>query len=55
MALKLDRMELLQRTLVWMIDSGWMEMPGYVTLENGRAQYLCAYQVSLEFVSLGTV
>ncbi len=38
----LDRMELLQRTLV-MVDSGWMEMQlGYVTLEIGRARYLCA-------------
>ena len=37
----LDRMELLQHILVSM-GSDWMEMPlGYVTLEIGRARYLC--------------
>ena len=45
-------MELLQHTLV-MVDSGWMEMQlGYVTMEIGQAQYLCAQKVSPEYVRM---
>ncbi len=44
-ALDIDRMELLQCTLVTM-DSSWLEMPiGHVTLEIGRARYLGAKKV----------
>ncbi len=42
----LDQMELLLHTLV-SVDSDWMEMPvEHVTLEIGRALYLCAQKVS---------
>ena len=42
----LNRMELLQRTLV-MMDSTLMEMPlGYASMNIGRVLNLCAQQVS---------
>ena len=46
----LNRMELLQRTLV-MMDSTLMEMPlGYASMDIGRVLNLCAQQVSPAWV-----
>ena len=48
----LNRMELLQRTLV-MMDSTLMEMPlGYASMDIGRVLNLCAQQVSPGYINV---
>ncbi len=48
----LNRMELLQRTLV-MMDSTFMEMPlGYASMDIGRVLNLCAQQVSPGYINV---